>query len=126
MITLTRSYLEASTVVVGEGSLFLWFTEKSGGSGGRGMNRGGLAVKSGLRGQRVPCLKPGSIEDPPCMWICRKLNHMKEPSFFTLVRCGSLDRWCQLRVVLVTGSPCPVQNYEVRPKVDLVLPQNGR
>ncbi|GBL87933.1 hypothetical protein AVEN_192093-1 [Araneus ventricosus] len=78
--------------------------------------RGCLMVRSRPRGRRVPGSKPVSTEEQPCT-----LN-TSGPNVLPLVRCGSLERGCQLRCRprhLTT-----FQNDEIRPKIALVFLQN--
>ncbi|GBL94156.1 hypothetical protein AVEN_163487-1 [Araneus ventricosus] len=82
--------------------------------------RGVLVVRSPLWGRRVPGSKPDSNDDPPCM------GHVERQiilSSQTSARwCGSLEGGRQLRCR--PRHLTAVQNYEVCPKIALVLPQN--
>ncbi|GBO29495.1 hypothetical protein AVEN_14493-1 [Araneus ventricosus] len=75
--------------------------------------RGGLVVRSRFWGRRVPGSKPDSTEDPACKGACCT------PNVLPLV--GRLERECQLMCRHLTV----VQICEVRPKIALVLLQNG-
>ncbi|GBM01976.1 hypothetical protein AVEN_269576-1 [Araneus ventricosus] len=82
----------------------------------------GLVVRSQPLDRRVPGLKPNSTEEPPCKRVWYTLNPWG-PNVLPLVWCGSLESGCQLKC-------CPfhltvVQNYEIRPKIALVLLQTG-
>ncbi|GBN87709.1 hypothetical protein AVEN_131809-1 [Araneus ventricosus] len=86
--------------------------------------RGDLVVRSRLWGRRAPGSRPDSTEDPPCMG----------PVARQIVRSGQTSsRWCGVEVwrggCQLRCRPrhlTAVQNYEVRPKIALVLLQNGR
>ncbi|GBN90589.1 hypothetical protein AVEN_180277-1 [Araneus ventricosus] len=83
---------------------------------------GVLVVRSRPRGERIPGSKPDSTEEPQCKRVWLKLNP-SGPNVLPLVWCGSLERGCKLRCRprhLTT-----VQNYEVCPKIPLVLIQNA-
>ncbi|GBN64508.1 hypothetical protein AVEN_114426-1 [Araneus ventricosus] len=85
--------------------------------------RGGLVVRFRLWGRRVPGPRPDSTEDPPCMG----------PAARQIIRSGQTSsRWCGVEVwrggCQLRCRPrhlTEVQNYEVRPKIALVLLQNG-
>ncbi|GBM64403.1 hypothetical protein AVEN_135127-1 [Araneus ventricosus] len=85
--------------------------------------RGGLVVKYRLRGRRAPGSKPDSTEDSPCGACCTP-NHTYWPNVLQLVWCVAalFERGRQLKCRpphLTTA-----QNYEVGPKIALVLFQN--
>ncbi|GBM28137.1 hypothetical protein AVEN_224194-1 [Araneus ventricosus] len=85
--------------------------------------RGGLVVRSRPWGRRAPGSRPDSTEDPPCMG----------PAARYIIRSGQTSsRWCGVEVrrggCQLRCRPrhlTEVQNYEVRPKIALVLLQNG-
>ncbi|GBM26288.1 hypothetical protein AVEN_66526-1 [Araneus ventricosus] len=85
--------------------------------------RGVLVVKSRLWGRRVPGSRPHSTEDPPCMGsVARQIVRSGQTSS----RWCGVEAWrggcqtrCRPRQLTV------VQNYEVRPKIALVLLQSG-
>ncbi|GBL77041.1 hypothetical protein AVEN_12692-1 [Araneus ventricosus] len=84
---------------------------------------GGLVVTYRLWGRRVPGSIPDSNENPPCMWVWCTLNltsWAKSPPAAVVRRFGE---GCQLRCRPLDLTK--VQNYEVRPKIALVLLQNG-
>ncbi|GBN26881.1 hypothetical protein AVEN_62795-1 [Araneus ventricosus] len=74
------------------------------------MNRGGLVVRSRIRGRRVPGSKPDSTEGPLCVWACFVLNNT--PWVKRLPACE----------VRKFGGEVTAQaeNYEVRLKIPLV------
>ncbi|GBM98861.1 hypothetical protein AVEN_44867-1 [Araneus ventricosus] len=79
-------------------------------------------VRSRPRGARVPGSKPDSIEEPPCKRVWCTLNPTR-PNVLPLVWYGSLERGYQLRYR--PPHLTKVKNYEVRPKIALMLLQNG-
>ncbi|GBN96818.1 hypothetical protein AVEN_243057-1 [Araneus ventricosus] len=83
--------------------------------------RGGLVVKSRLSGRRVPGSKPDSSDDPPCMGSAalKIIRSGQTPSR----RCGLKARrgGYQPRCRHLTA----VRNYEVRPKIAIVVLQSG-
>ncbi|GBN97226.1 hypothetical protein AVEN_82096-1 [Araneus ventricosus] len=85
--------------------------------------RCGLVVGSRLWGRRVAGSKPDSTEDPPCMGPAA-LEIMRSGQ--TLSRLCGVEAWrgrCQTR--RRPRRLTVVQNYEIRPKIALVLLQNG-
>ncbi|GBO23556.1 hypothetical protein AVEN_188867-1 [Araneus ventricosus] len=69
-------------------------------------------------GRRVP----GSRSDSVVYGACCTLTHTQWPNVLPLVWRGSLERGCQLR--RRPRHLTVVQNYEERPKIALVLPEN--
>ncbi|GBN29884.1 hypothetical protein AVEN_178989-1 [Araneus ventricosus] len=86
--------------------------------------RGGLVGRARLRGRRVPGSKPDSTEDPPCIGPVEREIIRRGPNVLPLVWFGSLERGCQLRCR--PRHLTEIQNDEVRPKIALVLLQNGK
>ncbi|GBL81108.1 hypothetical protein AVEN_83173-1 [Araneus ventricosus] len=85
--------------------------------------RGGLVVRSQLRGRRVPESKPGSTKDPTSMWACCMLNHTqgsKRPPAGVVRKSGE-----RVQIRCRPHHLTAVQNYEVHPKTARVLLQNG-
>ncbi|GBL85469.1 hypothetical protein AVEN_34643-1 [Araneus ventricosus] len=83
---------------------------------------GGLMVRSRLRCRRVKSSKPDSTEYPPRMGPLAGQIIRRGPNDLPLQWCGSLERGCQLR--FRPRHLTVVQNYEVHPKIALVLLQN--
>ncbi|GBL74700.1 hypothetical protein AVEN_243582-1 [Araneus ventricosus] len=84
---------------------------------------GGLVVRCRLWGWSIPGSKPDSTEQPPCTGPLARQIIRRESNVLSLVWCGSLERWCQLRCR--PRHLTVVQNYDVRPKIALVLLQSG-
>ncbi|GBN99667.1 hypothetical protein AVEN_10106-1 [Araneus ventricosus] len=80
----------------------------------------GLVIRSRIRGRRFTGSKPYSTEETPCKRAWCTLNQ-SEPSVLPLVWLETLEKGCQLRCSL--RHLTAVQNFEVRPKIALVLLQ---
>ncbi|GBM92883.1 hypothetical protein AVEN_205215-1 [Araneus ventricosus] len=83
--------------------------------------RGGLVVRSRPRDRRAPGSKPDSTEDPPYMGPTTRQIILSVQTPFRW--CGAEVWRCQLRCR--PRHLTAVQNDEVRPKIALVLLQNG-
>ncbi|GBN23594.1 hypothetical protein AVEN_50876-1 [Araneus ventricosus] len=83
------------------------------------VGRGGLGIRSRLRGGRAPGSKPDSTEEPSCCGPVACQIIRKGPNVLPLVCCGSLERGCQFSYH--PRHRIAVQNYDVRPKIALVL-----
>ncbi|GBM82901.1 hypothetical protein AVEN_230468-1 [Araneus ventricosus] len=82
--------------------------------------RGGPVVRSRLWGHRPPGSKPASTKDLPCMGLLHAKSYV-EAKRLPVGVAWKLGEGCQRRCRHLTV----VQNYEVRPKIALVLFKNG-
>ncbi|GBL82701.1 hypothetical protein AVEN_263761-1 [Araneus ventricosus] len=78
--------------------------------------RGGLVVRSRLRGRRAPGSKPNSTGDPPCVGPAKSYVVAKRPPADVVWK---LAERCHPRHLTY------VQNYKACPKIALLLLLNG-
>ncbi|GBL78005.1 hypothetical protein AVEN_143322-1 [Araneus ventricosus] len=94
----------------------IWYKTYSG--------RGGLVVRSRLRGGRIPGSKPDSTENTSCIGpVARKIIY-RGPNVLPLVWPGSLERWSHLRCR--PRHLTEVYSSEVRHKIPIVCFKAGR
>ncbi|GBL84321.1 hypothetical protein AVEN_118687-1 [Araneus ventricosus] len=83
-----------------------------------------LRVRSRLRNRRIPGSKPNPTEDLSCKGLLHVKSYVvaKRPPMWS----GSLERSASSSVFKCRPRRLTaVQNYEIRPKIALVLLQNG-